>query len=160
MKLQWKRKSPSGPLVEVRWESGGNKPGSSCKTILRADEAGAPRLTVYRSDIYYQPYTVSVYRADEDALEQLRSLIDRHRMIAWDDLPPDRDNVVLDGLSTDLTLVFGKESAGGRRRETVRIYYESKLPEGAHDALRAFTDCLNQWATDERLLDRRSEARR
>ena len=34
-----------------------------------------------------------------------------------------------------------------------------KLPEGAMDALREFTDCLNQWATDERLLERRSEAR-
>ena len=53
-----------GTLTEVRWESGGNKPGSSYKTILRADETGTPLLTVYSSDIYYQPYTVTVYRAD------------------------------------------------------------------------------------------------
>ena len=78
-------------------------------------------------------------------------------MTAWDDLPPDPDNVVLDGLTTDVTLVFGGD--GARKWETVRIYYESKLPEGAPGALRAFTDCLDQWATEERLLLRRSEAR-
>ena len=151
------RKTPYGPLTEVRRESGGNRPGGSYRTILRADETGALRLTVYTSNIYYQPYTVCVYRADEDALAQLRAIIDRYGMTAWDDLPPDPDNVVLDGLTTDVTLVFGGD--GARKWETVRIYYESKLPEGAPGALRAFTDCLDQWATEERLLLRRSEAR-
>lgn len=159
MAAHFHRKIAYGPLTEVRWERGGNKPGSSYLTILRADESGTPLLTVYSSDIYYEPYTVTVYRADADALEQLRVIADRHRMAAWDDLPPDRDNVMLDGLSTDVTLVFNNESVGGGRRETVRISYESKLPDGALDALREFTDYLNQWATGERLVESRSEAR-
>ena len=160
MIFRLQRTPPYGRLTEVRRESGGNKPGSSYRTILRADESGIPLLNVYASDIYYQPYTVSVYRADEDALEQLRAIVERHQMTAWDDLPPDRDNIMLDGLSTDVTLVFSNEKAGERKQETVRIFYESKLPEGALDVLREFTDCLNQWATDDRLLEKRSEARR
>ena len=52
---------------------------------------------------------------------------------------------------TDITLIFSGER--------ITISYESKLPEGALDALREFTDCLNRWATDERLLERHSEDR-
>ena len=72
-------------------------------------------------------------------------------MAAWNDPPPDRDNIMLDGLFTDITLIF----SGAR----ITISYESKLPEGALDSLREFTGCLNRWATDERLLERHSEDR-
>ena len=119
--------------------------------MLRFDETGELLLTVYSSDIYYQPHTVSVYRADGDALEQLQNIAERYQMAAWNDLPPDRDSIMLDGLFTDITLIFSGER--------ITISYESKLPEGALDALREFTDCLNRWATDERLLERHSEDR-
>ena len=119
--------------------------------MLRFDETGELLLTVYSSDIYYQPHTVSVYRADGDALEQLQNIAERCQMAAWNDPPPDRDNIMLDGLFTDITLIFSGER--------ITISYESKLPEGALDALREFTDCLNRWATDERLLERHSEDR-
>ena len=140
-----------GALTEVCWEQGGNKPGSHYRKVLRSDESGDLLLAVYSSDIYYQPYTVSVYRADGDALEQLQAIVDRCQMADWNDLPPDRDNIMLDGLSTDITLIFSGER--------ITISYESRLPEGALDALREFTDCLNRWATDERLLERHSEDR-
>lgn len=56
-------------------------------------------------------------------------------------------------------MIFNDESIGGRKREFVTVSYEAKLPDGALDALGEFTDCLNQWATAERLLEGRSEAR-
>ena len=140
-----------GALTEVCWEQGGNKPGSHYVSVLRAGENGEPRLTIRSSDIYYEPYAVSVYRADPDALGQLQALAERHRMTAWADLPPDRENMMLDGLSTDLTLRYGKER--------FRIFFESRLPVGASDVLREFTDCLRQWAVEDRLTERSTEKR-
>ena len=153
------RMGPRGTLVEIRWESSGNKQGGSYKTDLEADENGELRLTAYTSDFYYEPYSVNVYRADDDALEQLSSIIDRYGIAAWSKLPMDRENVQLDGLSTSVAMVFEKEKNGSSKREYATVYYESRLPVGALDALNELTDCLEQWAVPERLLDAHYETR-
>lgn len=155
-----KRKTARGDLVRAEWASDGDKQGRSYEAVLASDDGGAPRLTRRASDFYDRPYTVTVYRADDDALDQLRALIDRFGMLAWSDLPLDRENMALDGLSTSIMLVFSEVRAGRRRREYYSISYESRLPEGAPEALRAFTDCLDQWAVPDRLLETRRETRR
>ncbi len=156
----FKRTGDHGTLVEVCWKSDGNKQGSSYETILKADENGELRLTAYTSEFYYEPYSVNVYRADDDALEQLSSIIDRYNITAWSKLPMDRENVQLDGLSTSVAMIFEKEKNGSNKREYATVYYESKLPDGALDALKEVTDCMEQWAVPERLLDAHYETRR
>ncbi len=153
------RKKPLGALVKVEWASEGDKRGRSFKATLQAEDGGAPSLTLRASDFYDRPYAVTVYRADGDALDRLRAMIDRYGMTAWAELPLDRSNIVLDGLSTGITLIFSDVRGGRQKREYYNIAYESCLPDGALEALHAFTDCLRQWAVPERLLETRCEPR-
>ena len=149
-----------GDLVRVEWASEGDKPGRSYRADLQSEDGGGLRLTLRASDFHDRPYTVTVYRADDDAMDRLRDMADRYGMTAWADLPPDRDNLALDGLSTSVTLIFSEERTGRRKRAYYSISYESRLPDGAAETLRAFEDCLKQWAVPDRLLETRFETRR
>ena len=145
-------KAPEGVLRACSYSSSGDMNGNVYTAALRENDSGALTLTVRESPAFNIPILVTTYRADSDALDRMRGIIDRYGMNTWSDLPIDESMIALDAPSTGITMEYDPAEKGGSR-EWCSVSYDAKLPENGWEALRAFKDCLFQWETADRLTE-------
>ena len=138
-----------GPLLSCSHNASGDMNGNLYSATLERAEDGSMALVVLESPDHMTPATVSTYRADDDALDQMRAIIDRYDMTRWDDLPMS-DMFPLDAAGRSITMRFDD---GEGFWDSYTVDYYSELPEEGPEAFDAFLDCLFQWATPERLVD-------
>ena len=139
-------------LVRVSDQSGGGMDGGSYEATLQADESGQLTLTVTQRVFFNDLSSVRVYRAGDDALEQLRQIARENNMTAWADLPMDFTMLALDAPSTGIRLTADESAQGGSRQKNYYISDDALLPRSGRSALRALRNCLLQWAVEENLL--------
>ena len=74
-------------LVECSWSHSGDENGNTDRLTLARGDDGKIYLTVEFSPALWEPLKTDVYLAGDDALDQMREIIDRYNLAAWKDLP-------------------------------------------------------------------------
>ncbi len=144
-----------GPLVRCATYRGGGMDGGSSRAEL-SEKDGQTVLVTAVSRYWNAPFRVSEYRADDDALPQLKEIADKYGMAAWHDLPYS-ELIALDAPSTSYVLVFDDSALNGMPYETVSFSLDQKLPRKGSEGVKALSSCLRQWEKDSRLIDRHWE---
>ena len=147
-----------GLLVECVWSDSGDENGNTDRLSLSRGEDGGIYLTAEYSPAVWEPLQIRVYRADDDALDQARALIDRYNLAAWKDLP-EGDEFALDASVTHISMYFDNSGYGGESYDSFSFDEFAALPPEGMKIMNEFRDCLKQWATDDRLAEERTEER-
>lgn len=139
-----------GELVSCSHSASGDMNGNYYHAELRAADDGGLVLTVGESPDHMTPITVREYRADDDALDQLRAIIDKYDMVVWDDLPMG-EFFPLDAAGNSISMEFASSEPDGYP-ESYSVDRYSDLPDEGFEAYDAFMKCLFQWKIEDRLI--------
>lgn len=147
---------PVGTLIECYISDSGNEFGNIDRKTLSRGEDGGIYLTAEYAAHTSDPREVTVYRADDDAMDQILAIIREYNFPAWDDLPP-ADEFALDGSVTSVGMIFDNEPVGGSSYEDYGFSGDDMLPPDGWDAIRRYESCLTQWMTKDRLVSKKTE---
>ena len=144
-------KTEHGELLSCGYSNSGDMNGNVDSAELKRQENGSLILKTQYSPSHDIPIEVKEYRADEDALDKLRTIIDEYNLSAWERLPRS-DYFALDAATKRIYMAFDDSASGGSRYESCSVDYDFMLPDKGYDILKKFTDCLFSWETEDRLI--------
>ena len=138
-------------LVECCWSRSGDENGNTDRLALARGDDGKIYLTVEFSPALWEPLRTDVYLAGDDALDQMREIIDRYNLPAWKDLPQG-DEFVLDAATLHINMYFDNRPIGGGRFDSYSFDEYAVLPPEGREILKEYKNCLSQWIAEDRLV--------
>ena len=145
------RSTAYGPLVECSYSYGGGMLGDSYQEKLYTNEAGEIILRVESNAEMGFPVFIREYRAEADALDNMRKIIDRYNLPAWSKLPLDENAIQMDGPTASISMVFDNNASGGSQQEWYTVSYAYKLPRNGQKTLDEFRSGLTRYIAEEPL---------
>lgn len=92
----------------------------------------------------FQEEKTTIYRATTDVLGEVRKLVDRENMAAWDKLKYFQEYVVLDqSSSSGMSLYFDDRSLGGKPYEIKHINLDAVRQQGAGNVEKEYSSILH-----------------
>lgn len=142
LKQLYSLKVEHGELKGVSYFHGGGMLGETYRMEIK-NEDGKIIGRIAESGAHYIPERVYEYKVSEDALIKAREYIDKYNLSVWDALPFNEDEIVLDGPSTSIYLVFDDSAVGGYKYSSSTISYENVVPKGGYDILNGFVELIS-----------------
>lgn len=118
----------------LSYYSGGMMFNSNSSDSISVDMKNGEVTITQRVKPAFQGETTTVYRAKTDVLGEVRKLVDRENMAAWDVLEYVREFVVYDqSSSAGMSLYFDDKEFGGNPYESKHINLQAVRQQGAGD---------------------------
>ena len=131
-----------GELKEISYSHGGGMLGETYRISIE-NKDGELIGKVVQSGAHYIPKRVYEYEVNEDALVKAREYIDKYNLSVWDILPFNDDEIVLDGPTSSIRLVFDDSYVGGSKYSSHTISYENVIPKGGYEILNDFVKLIS-----------------
>lgn len=140
-----------GNLKSIEYSNSGNMLGNVYSVEASRADDGSTVVTVREAKMHSDPVQVGEYRADDDLLDQIETVIDRAGMKEWGELPQG-EFIALDASTESLTMRFASADPAARWVPSLSYSENDELPEGGMEAIREIYQLMMSNTGADRLI--------